>query len=180
ADVVVEQIGYPYPPPALTTDRVEAELELLMQWLATGSRAWDGISRAILANPPGDIQPFLPPPTSSGLKGQSYGFGAWRCAPDEAVILQVTPPPAQMWGLALCDRLWQSIDFAARQSSINGSQARLVDGHLVAVIAHDDPGLANWLDPAGHTEGTLAVRYLFADELPPVSYRTVARDALLD
>jgi hypothetical protein len=180
ADNIVEQIDYPYPPPVLTTDRVEAEVELLLQWLETGSRIWDEISRAIIANPPGDIQPFLPPPSSSGLKGQSYGFGSWRCEPDEAVIVELTPPAAKMWSLSLCDRYWQSIEFAARQSSLNSSQAMLVDGHLVAVISQDDPGVANWIDPGGHAEGTLAVRYLFADSIPALTYRTVARHELLD
>jgi hypothetical protein len=180
ADVYVEQVDYPYPPPTLTTDRIETELALLGQWLETGSRTWASMSRGILRNPPGDVQPFLPPASSSGLKGQAYGFGAWRCAPDEAVIIELTPPAAKMWGVSLADRFWQSIDFASRQSSLNGHQATLVDGRFVAVISHDDPGVANWLDPGGHTEGTIAVRYLFATELPPMRYRRVSRVDLSD
>ena len=80
------------------------------------------------------------------------------------MILELTPPPCRLWGLSLCDRYWQSIDFAARQSSLNSCQATLTDdGRFVGVISHDDPGVANWLDPAGHTEGTFAVRYLFGE-----------------
>jgi len=81
-----------------------------------------------------------------------------------------------MWGLSLCDRFWQSIDFADRQSSINSAQAALTRGGVfVGVIAHDDPGVANWLDPGGETEGTLALRYLFPDGVPTMQYRTVPR-----
>jgi hypothetical protein len=48
------------------------------------------------------------------------------------------------------------------------------------VIAQRDPGVANWLDAAGYEAGTVAVRYLDADELPEVGYRTVAFDRVLD
>jgi hypothetical protein len=81
-----------------------------------------------------------------------------------------------MWGISLCDRYWQSIDFADRLSSINSAQARLsASGGFVGVISHDDPGTANWLDPGGNLEGTLTVRYLLADGVPTVGYRTVPR-----
>ena len=99
--------------------------------------------------------------------------------PDEAVVLELTPPECRLWSLSLCDRHWQSIDFTDRQSSLNGSQATLTgDGRFVGVISHDDPGVANWLDPGGETEGTLAVRYLLPDALPTVSYRAVRRAEL--
>jgi hypothetical protein len=34
------------------------------------------------------------------------------------------------------------------------------------VIALEDPGVANWLDPAGYAEGILAVRFLLAERAP--------------
>ena len=36
------------------------------------------------------------------------------------------------------------------------------------MIAHEDPGVANWLDPAGYARGTSALRFLLADEAPKV------------
>ena len=46
------------------------------------------------------------------------------------------------------------------------------------VIAQRDPGVANWLDPAGYERGTLAVRYLDAESIPTITYRTVSLDRL--
>lgn len=181
AELVIEQIGFRYPPGSLTTGEIGARVDLLCQWLEVGARCWDDISRGILEAEPGDLTPFRPPVDASGLKGQAYGMGAWRCQPDEAVILTLEPPTCRMWGVSLCDRFWQSIDFANHQSSLNSAQATLnLDGQLVAVICQDDPGVANWLDPAGHREGTLALRYLLPepDDLPTLRYRTVARDQL--
>jgi hypothetical protein len=181
ADLTVEVADAALPPPPLQADRLAAHVDLLGQWLDVGARCWDAISRGILGAEPGPITPFRPPDEASGLKGQAYGMGPFRCAPDEAVILECTPPAARMWGVSLCDRFWQSIDIADRQSSLNSAQATLTDdGRFVAVISHDDPGVANWLDPGGHTEGTLAVRYLLPETVPPLDYRTVPRSGLAD
>jgi len=54
------------------------------------------------------------------------------------------------------------------------------DGVARLVIAQRDPGVANWLDAAGYERGTVAVRYLFADDLPEVAYRAVPLGRLLD
>jgi hypothetical protein len=180
ARLTIEREGFAYPPPLPSAERVAAQVGLLCDWLDTGARCWDGISRGILDSPPGDVTPFLPPEDASGLKGQAYGMGPWRCTPDQAVILELTPPACRMWGVSLCDRWWQSIDFARRQSSLNSCQAIPdADGVVRLVLAHGDPGVANWLDPGGHTEGTLAVRYLMPETVPTLAYRSVARDELL-
>ena len=36
------------------------------------------------------------------------------------------------------------------------------------MIAHSDPGVPKWLDPAGYPRGTLALRFLLADNAPEV------------
>jgi hypothetical protein len=179
ATLAIERLDRPLPAAPLDTPTLARRLDLLEQWLDVGARCWDGLSRGLLAAPPGPVTPFLPPAEASGLKGQAYGMGSWRCEPDEAVVLHLDPPACRMWGVSLCDRYWQSIDFADRQSSLNSHQAVPdTDGGVTFVITHDDPGVANWLDPGGHREGTLAVRYLFPDRVPTLDYRTVARDAL--
>lgn len=183
ASLAIERLGDDaFPPARASAERLAAELDLLGQWLTTGAQCWDGLSRGLSGAPPGDVQPFLPPAEASGLKGQAYGMGSWWCGPDEAVVLELEPPACRMWGLSLCDRWWQSIDFANRQSSLNDSQATVgPEGRFVGVIAHDDPGIANWLDTGGHTAGTLALRYLFPDppdHLPALRQRVVPRSDL--
>jgi hypothetical protein len=183
AALIIEREGDDvFPPPPPSAARLGGEVELLGQWLSTGLRCWDGLGRGLSSATPGDVTPFVPPPEASGLKGQAYGMGSWSCEPSEAVVLELEPPTCRMWGISLCDRWWQSIDFANRQSSINDSQATLgPDGEFVGVITHDDPGVANWLDPGGHRRGTLALRYLLpdpTDHLPPLRQRVVARDDL--
>ena len=73
----------------------------------------------------------------------------------------------------------RQLTFADRQSTLNSVQSTLtVDGRFVGAITHDDSGLANWIDPGGHTAGTFAVRFLRADTIPTVRLRSVARGDL--
>jgi len=181
ATLAVERLDRPLPPPPLGADELGARLALLTQWLTTGAGCWDGLSRGLLGGEVGDVHPFLPPGSASGQKGQAYGMGPWRCEEGEALVVEVAPPPCRYWGLSLCDRWWQSIDPGQRQSSLNDSQAVTGDdGRVTCVVAHDDPGVANWLDPGGRAAGTLAVRYLLpaGGALPPVSVRRVDREGL--
>jgi hypothetical protein len=84
-----------------------------------------------------------------------------------------------MWSLSLSNGFWESLEFGSRQSSLNGSQSALDDdGRVRVVISHDDPGVANWLDPCGWDRGTLAVRYLRPTTVPTLGYTTVPRAEL--
>jgi hypothetical protein len=51
---------------------------------------------------------------------------------------------------------------------------------LILVVSHDDPGVPNWLDPSGHTEGYITVRWMGADAHPVPECIQVKRDALLE
>jgi len=99
------------------------------------------------------------------------------------VIVELRPPRCRHWSLSLANFWWEAVEYASRQSSLNHHQARLDgDGCLRAVIAHEDPGVANWLDPAGNLRGTLAARFLLAESAPTLTLRRVplarVRDAL--
>jgi hypothetical protein len=50
---------------------------------------------------------------------------------------------------------------------LNGHQAVLdPDGAFHAVVSIRDPGVPNWLDPAGHGEGSMIYRWNQADGAP--------------
>jgi hypothetical protein len=86
-----------------------------------------------------------------------------------------------MWSVALTNFWWETLDFGSRQTSLNGHWATLDDdGVFRGVIAHRDPGVPNWLDAEGCEAGTLAVRFLFADETPKTAMRVVPFDRLRD
>jgi len=112
-------------------------------------------------------------------KHQSAGVCYFKLAEDEALLVEVMPPPAKYWSIDVCSFWLESLDYANHQSSLNGHQARIdADGVFRAVVAHDDPGMANWLDTVGHREGTLIYRWNLADSTPVPATRVVKLDAL--
>ena len=99
-----------------------------------------------------------------------------RCSsrPDEALVVEVEPPQGLYWSYSIGNPWWETIDYGRHQSSLNGHQAVIDDdGVLRVVIAHHDPGIANWLDTAGHSEGPIILRCVRTDTAPVPTTRVV-------
>ena len=110
------------------------------------------------------VQPVRYP----GLDKQLYWPAVFQLEDDEALIIETDMPKVlPYWNIQLNDVLFNAVEYVYRMSSINGSTAVISsDGKLRAVIALKDPGVPNWLDPAGYKEGTLYGRWYDADSLP--------------
>jgi hypothetical protein len=105
----------------------------------------------------------------------------WKVPRDEALIVRVTPPAAHYWAVEFGNYWWETMDYRYRLCSTNCHHATLEDdGELILVVSHDDPGVPNWLDPSGHTEGYITVRWMGADAHPVPECIQVKRDALLE
>ncbi len=76
----------------------------------------------------------------------------------------------------------ETLDYVNHQATLNCHSAQLDDdGGVRFVIAHHDPGVANWLDTAGHTRGTVGVRWVGPDAIDVVpSPRVVKLSELVD
>jgi hypothetical protein len=154
--------GATFPPPPLDPSRVAERAQLLRDWLRQVPAACAHAVRTHHEVPAGTLA-FGP--LDFGWKDLQYGKGAYRCGPDEAVVLEVTPPDAPYWSFQLCSLFWEARDWDVRQTSINGHQAVLDDdGKFRAVISHRDPGVPNWLDAGGHEKGLIVARYFRAAE----------------
>ena len=157
-----------------------APLARLADWLGPGAQLWHDMSQGLRDAEPHRID-FVRGEASVGLGGQAYGLGGFHCRPGEAVVLTWTPPAARHWNVSLADPWWRSIDPAEHQSSLNHHQATFDDdGAVRFVIAHDDPGVANWLAPGGNEDGTLSVRVQGAEEDPPPVEATVVEAGEID
>jgi hypothetical protein len=79
----------------------------------------------------------------------------------------------------LGDVWYQSLDWVNRQSSLNGQQAFVGDdGGFRAVVSHRDPGIANWLDTTGATQGCITYRWNQATSYPVPTLELVPFDEL--
>ena len=176
ADLSIERIGAEYPIPPPRTDQMAARLERLERWIERGGALWERMSRGFLSMPPNSLLIHMPEAAGerAGMRGLAYGMGHFRCEPDEAVIVEIEPPDCLHWGVALANYHWECVEYASRQSSLNRAQARLdPDGVFRGVIAHRDPGAANWLDPGENIEGTITARFLCAARAPEPRFAVV-------
>lgn len=102
-----------------------------------------------------------------GLQTNVYGNGLFRLAPDEVAIIELEAPQAALWSFQLGNVWWESLDYVNRTGSLNGDQAVPgSDGRYRLVIAHEDPGVPNWLDTAAHPEGMILFRYQLTENAP--------------
>ena len=179
AELYIERVGASYPPPPYSLDRARAGWDLLGDFFDTVPPVCARAVEAYYAADP-HVIPFAPLPF--GWKDLSYGMGHFRCDRDDAVILEVRPPECEYWGFQLMNHQWEALDWHLRQTSLNGHQARIDrDGVFRAVISHRDPGVHNWLDPAGRTVGLIAGRYFRPPlDVSPARLTTVPFDSLDD
>jgi hypothetical protein len=110
-----------------------------------------------------------------GIRVQVYWWGMFEIEPDEALILETdVPPNAPYWNVQLNDQIWNTLEYVWRQSSLNGHQARLdADGKFRAVISIEDPGVPNWLDTVGRTQGSVVGRWYKCSSNPVPTLKKV-------
>jgi hypothetical protein len=102
-----------------------------------------------------------------GTPDQTYALGPYDLAADEALVMDVRFPPCAYASAALWNRFSQTVDRRFHRSTINETEAVVkAVGVSRMVVAHTDPGVANWLDTGGHSRGSVFWRFLLA-ELPP-------------
>jgi hypothetical protein len=125
---------------------------------------------------------FLAPMNLSAVGGAAENrpvIGRWELAPDEALILEVEPPTGVYWSYSLGNPWWETIHYGRRQSSLNAHQAVIdSDGLLRVVVCSRDPGVANWLDTAGYSNGAMILRCVRTDTAPTPATRVVKFDEI--
>lgn len=110
---------------------------------------------------------FYPTPDN-----QYFGTG-FEIAPDEALVIEGDVPDVDYWSVSLQNRWLQSLDYENYQVSLTDQDIIAVDGRYRVVVSHENPGVDNWLDVAGHETGLLAIRYQLAPSLPSPDIRLV-------
>ncbi|HEB88059.1 MAG TPA: DUF1214 domain-containing protein [Deltaproteobacteria bacterium] len=91
-----------------------------------------------------------------------YNSAYYELEPDEALIMSGRFPECRFANVVLWNSFMQSYDYAHRQISLNREQIEYEeDGSFRIVIAHEDPGIPNWLDTEGRRRGNVYWRYVF-------------------
>lgn len=84
---------------------------------------------------------------------------------DEVILIEGQPPKARYWSVQFLSRWMESPDFRHFDVFYNQANTRLeADGSFRIVIAHSNPGAANWLDTTGLRSGNVCVRALKCEQ----------------
>ena len=175
ADLRIERVGGDGRPSPLTPTSLEAALARAGQ-LVMGCAA-------LFASWAEDFQahvnelPQFDPARSLAAGGDPnivYYHSYWRLGPDEALVIEARPPACQSWNFQLNNHWMESRDYRFFRISVNKASAvHEPDGSVRIVVAHQDPGLPNWIDTAGHGHGTMCFRWIGAAEHPRPRTRVV-------
>lgn len=115
---------------------------------------------------------FGPPSGWSGEAGQgpvdqSNLWAPFELGEGETLVIEGRFPRCRFGSLVVWNRHLQSLGRPGTRASLNRRQTRLEsDGRFRIVVAHEDPGVSNWLDTGGERSGVVFVRYLMPEEKP--------------
>ncbi len=112
--------------------------------------------------------PMFDPQVSLAAGGDpniTYYHSHWAIAQDEALLIEVVPPECEYWNFQLNNYWMESLDYRYHRIHTNKHLAQYEDdGSVRLIVAHENPGLPNWLETAGHTSGTMCFRWVRARE----------------
>ena len=165
---------------ALSIEDVERAIVSARLFMQHIPQVWSAELRHLLETP-NHLAP-LAPERQARLQATPGGvplWGSFRLDPNEALVVEFTPPDSVYWSL-MCGGPWfESLDARTQVCHLNMDQAVVDgDGLVRIVVAHQDPGAANWLQTGGHAAGFLLLRYLGDDPAPAARCRVVRHEEL--
>jgi hypothetical protein len=175
AKVSIERLNGPARPAPLSAAALDQGLMSAAAFVTGTARTFVEWARLFRCNPNElatvDQTPFL---RAGGDPNIFYLHGYWQLAEDEALVIHTPIPKCELWNFQL-DNFWmESLDYRHLPIWINKSTARYnADGTVTIVVAARNPGVANFIDTAGHTVGTMLLRWVGAREHPVPQCRVV-------
>jgi len=175
ADIQIERVGNADPPRPLTAHAMDEGLASAVSYV-TGTAALFADWAENFARHKNELRP-LDPAIATAAHGDPnicYFHGYWELAPDESLVIEVTPPECDYWNFQLNNHWMESLDYRYHRIDVNHHGAHYeADGSVKVIVAHQDPGHPNWIDTASHARGTMCWRWIRADQHPVPQCRVV-------
>lgn len=171
----IERIGDANAPEGQSVD---AGVALARQLVALGDFVQGNLAFFLQFGGAAPANGFLPAIDRSDMGAAAENrpvIGRWELQPGEALVLEVEPPEGIYWSFSIGNPWWETIHYGRHQSSLNAHQAVVdSDGLVRVVVCAEDPGVANWLDTAGHSNGPIILRCVRTATAPTPTTRVMA------
>ncbi|MBW2390395.1 MAG: DUF1214 domain-containing protein [Deltaproteobacteria bacterium] len=175
ADLQIERIGAEGGARPITAEKVDEGLAAASHYVLGTASLFTDWSEGF-ARHPNELR-LLDPEIARAAHGDPnicYFHGYWEIAPDEALVIETTPPVCDYWNFQLDNYWMESLDYRYHRIDLNHHGAHCEeDGRVVIVVAAQDPGLANWIETASHVRGTMCLRWIRAEHHPKPECRVV-------
>lgn len=175
ADLRIECVGGDTRPAPLTPERLDAGLQSAAGLVISCANLFAGWTRGFEAH--ANQLPRFDDSVSMGAGGDpniAYYHSYWELGPEEALVIEATPPECESWNFQLDNWWMESLDYRFHKIHVNKHTAEYAgDGSVRIVVAHRDPGLPNWIDTTSHSRGTMCFRWIRAKEHPQPATRVV-------
>ncbi len=176
AKLVIERIGGDGKPTPLTPEALDGGLKQASGLVLACSSLFSNWAQGFRANHNNQL-PKFDDSVSMGAGGDPnicYYHSYWELAPDEALVIEAPIPECESWNFQLDNHWMESLDYRYFKIHVNKHTAKYEDdGSVRIVVAHEDPGVPNWINTVGHARGTMCFRWIRAKEHPQPQTRVV-------
>jgi hypothetical protein len=122
--------------------------------------------------------PELPGAFAFAAADAAYSMAPYLLGPDEALVMTGRWPECAFANVSVWTRYLQTYEYAYRPGGRNRANTTLEpDGSYRIVIAHEDPGVPNWIDTGGRQFGLVFWRFFLPEgdvETPAATVAPVA------
>jgi hypothetical protein len=184
--LTIERIGMDGAPPPHPPERLIEAMRWAGEFLTGAMRDWPEHSWRY-SN--GVVDPELvnrfPPERAAAdaadaKRGRMAAHLVWHLEPDEALVVEMDNHDG-FWVFGMGGVFGGSLDFLHRPVSYTPARTCVDSDNVVRlVLAHDDPGVHNWLDTQGFSHGNLSYRNLMSSHAASFRTRLIARSDLGD
>lgn len=173
ASLSVECLDHDGLPEPLRPEAVHKGLDRAAAFVAGCSELFTGWVDDLLSGAANALTTAAGPAQGAwGDPNQIFRHGAYLLEDHEALLIEFTPPDCFYWNFQVDNRWMESLDYRFLPVTLNSHSARLEpDGSVRIVVAHRDPGVANWMTTDGHRRGAIGLRWnqAVADVEPTVT-----------
>jgi hypothetical protein len=156
------------PPPSRPPLTDEEQAQRTAEYMAKFAEFSHGLSKGMTMGKPNRFHLAYSADKGGALRNQVYVGGHFRLDDDEAFVIDLNDGGARYFTVPVSNVWGTTMGIMDRTGSLNKAQSEPnADGTWTYVVANTDPGVHNWVDPCGLTEGILTLRMAeFPDRRP--------------